>query len=126
MTTALSHLPSPRGQVARWAQDDDARTPWQERAACRGVGIDLFFPVGSTGPAADEIRRARQICAGCPVRQQCLDYALASGQQYGIWGGLDEQERRRLRQQLRKRGPGSVQAGDAGRHDGAQTGSGRC
>jgi WhiB family redox-sensing transcriptional regulator len=73
------------------------RASWRERAACRETGLDLFFPIGSAGPAADETRRARQVCASCPVRQECLDYALASGQQYGIWGGLGEQERRLLR-----------------------------
>jgi WhiB family redox-sensing transcriptional regulator len=75
----------------------DGRASWREQASCREAGIDLFFPIGSTGPAADETRRARQICAGCPVRQECLAYALTSGQQYGIWGGRDEQERRLLR-----------------------------
>lgn len=102
--------------------DDDGRSAWRERAACRGAATDLFFPVGAAEAAADETRQAREICAGCPVRPQCLAYALASGQQYGIWGGSDEQERRRLRRQRREPGKGPVRAGRTG----ARAGSGPC
>jgi WhiB family transcriptional regulator, redox-sensing transcriptional regulator len=65
---------------------------WQYRAACRGTDLNVFFPGRgeSAGPA-------RQICAACPVRQPCLDYALRYGITYGIWGGLTERDRRPLR-----------------------------
>jgi WhiB family transcriptional regulator, redox-sensing transcriptional regulator len=101
----LASVPRTREQAQRPAPGGaEGRSAWRERAACLGAATDLFFPVGAAGAAggaADETRRARQICASCPVRQQCLAYALASGQQYGIWGGSDEQERRRLRRKLR-------------------------
>jgi len=58
----------------------------------------LFFPIGTTGRAVDEIAMAKEICTTCDVRSQCLDYALRTDQDFGIWGGFDEDERRRLRQ----------------------------
>ena len=64
---------------------------WRELAACRGTDLEVFFPGrGETaGPA-------RQVCAGCPVRQPCLDYAITNRIAYGVWGGLTERERRAL------------------------------
>ena len=65
---------------------------WRERAACRGIDLEVFFPGrGETaGPA-------RQVCAACPVRQPCLDYGISNRITHGIWGGLTERERRALR-----------------------------
>ena len=65
---------------------------WRELAACRGTNLEVFFPERgeSAGPA-------RQVCAGCPVRQPCLDYAITNRITHGIWGGLTERERRALR-----------------------------
>jgi WhiB family transcriptional regulator, redox-sensing transcriptional regulator len=65
---------------------------WRELAACRGTDLGLFFPGRgeSAGPA-------RQVCAACPVRQPCLEYAISNRIAYGIWGGLTERERRALR-----------------------------
>jgi WhiB family transcriptional regulator, redox-sensing transcriptional regulator len=65
---------------------------WRELAACRGAGLDLFFP--ERGESAEP---ARQVCAACPVRQPCLDYAITNRIVHGIWGGLTERERRALR-----------------------------
>jgi WhiB family transcriptional regulator, redox-sensing transcriptional regulator len=65
---------------------------WRDRAACRGTDLDLFFP--GRGESAEP---ARRVCAACPVRQQCLDYAISHGIVYGIWGGLVERDRRALR-----------------------------
>jgi WhiB family redox-sensing transcriptional regulator len=62
---------------------------WRYRAACRGIDLNVFFP--GRGESAEP---ARQICAGCPVRQPCLDYALSQGITHGIWGGLTERDRR--------------------------------
>ncbi len=77
--------------------------PWRESAACRRADPDLFVPLGSAGPAtATEVARAKAICAGCPVRRPCLAYALITGQEYGIWGGCDEQDRRQLHWQWRE------------------------
>lgn len=70
---------------------------WRRRAACRDVDTDLFFPNGETGDALDQAEAAKAICAGCPVREECLEFALATNQQYGIFGGLTDTERRSLR-----------------------------
>ncbi|MDN5717951.1 MAG: WhiB family transcriptional regulator [Janibacter sp.] len=72
-------------------------------AACEGEDLDIFFPVGSAGPALWQAQRATSICAGCPVTEECLSYALRTGQDHGIWGGLTSEERRGLRRQ-RERG----------------------
>ena len=65
---------------------------WRYRAVCRGVDLDVFFP--GRGESAEP---ARQICARCPVRLPCLDYAIRHGIVQGIWGGLAERDRRTLR-----------------------------
>ena len=74
---------------------------WRESAACRYLETDLFFPIGKTGRAVEEIQRAKEVCAGCPVRQPCLAFALDTHQGYGIWGGYDEDERRVMLRQRR-------------------------
>ncbi len=65
---------------------------WQERALCAQTDPESFFPEkgGST-------REAKKICTGCEVRAECLEYALAHDERFGIWGGLSERERRKLR-----------------------------
>lgn len=75
----------------------DDPPPWRELAACEGEELDLFFPVGVAGPAMWQISQAKAICSECPVIAQCLDYALRTGQDHGIWGGLTAEERRDLR-----------------------------
>ncbi|MBV8162507.1 MAG: WhiB family transcriptional regulator [Acidimicrobiia bacterium] len=70
---------------------------WRVHAACRSCSPDLFFPAGTTGAAADEIAAAKVVCAQCPVQSQCLRFAMATGQAYGIWGGTTEAERVILR-----------------------------
>jgi WhiB family transcriptional regulator, redox-sensing transcriptional regulator len=72
-------------------------TEWRELAACRDSEPSLFFPIGSTGPAVDQIEAAKVICAACSVQDDCLQYALESNQESGVWGGYAEDERRRLR-----------------------------
>ena len=74
---------------------------WRESAACRYLETDLFFPIGKTGRAVEEIQRAKQVCASCPVQQPCLTFALDTHQGYGIWGGYDEDERRIMLRQRR-------------------------
>ena len=73
----------------------DGRAPapdWKDRALCAETDPEAFFPEkgGST-------REAKRICSGCEVRAECLEYALANDERFGIWGGLSERERRRLR-----------------------------
>lgn len=71
-------------------------------AACRDADPDLFFPIGSTGPALVQTEEAKMVCQGCPVRQECLRWALENGQDAGVWGGLDETERRALKRRSRR------------------------
>jgi WhiB family redox-sensing transcriptional regulator len=70
---------------------------WRDHAACRDSDPELFFPIGTAGPALLQQERAKQVCAGCQVRTPCLEWALASGQEAGVWGGASEDERRALR-----------------------------
>jgi WhiB family redox-sensing transcriptional regulator len=74
---------------------------WRHRARCRDVEPETFFPVGTTGPAAAQTQAAKAICALCPVKDECLEWALGAGSssEYGVWGGLTEEERRGLRRQ---------------------------
>ena len=72
-------------------------TDWRELGACRDSEPDLFFPVGTTGIAAIQIRQAVAICATCSIQDECLQYALETNQEAGIWGGYPEEDRRRLR-----------------------------
>ena len=77
-------------------------TEWQETAICRRADPELFFPIGTTGAAVAEIQRAKAVCARCPVQRPCLAYALATRQEFGIWGGRDENERLLLYRQWRQ------------------------
>ena len=72
---------------------------WRLRAACRDTDPDLFFPVGTTGPAIDQIESAKAVCQACEVMPECLEFALATNQDSGVWGGTSEEERRKLRKQ---------------------------
>jgi WhiB family transcriptional regulator, redox-sensing transcriptional regulator len=73
---------------------EDEELSWQEQALCAQTDPEAFFPEkgGST-------RDAKKICMSCPVRAECLEYALAHDERFGIWGGLSERERRRLKKQ---------------------------
>jgi WhiB family redox-sensing transcriptional regulator len=75
------------------------RDDWRDYSACRDTDPDLFFPVGTTGPAIEQIENAKAVCRQCDVQRECLDYALATNQDSGIWGGTSEEERRALRRQ---------------------------
>lgn len=70
---------------------------WRHQAACLDEDPELFFPIGNTGPALLQVEEAKKVCARCVVREQCLDWALSAGQDYGVWGGLSEDERRALK-----------------------------
>jgi WhiB family redox-sensing transcriptional regulator len=75
---------------------------WVHRAKCRDVEPELFFPVGTTGPAAAQIDAAKAVCVRCTVRDECLEWALATGQDAGVWGGTSEEERRSIRRARRR------------------------
>ena len=81
------------GSMRIGSTDPEDRT-WQEYANCLGVDPDLFFPERGAST-----REAKEVCRGCVVREQCLEYALVNGEKFGIWGGLSERERRRIRRQ---------------------------
>jgi WhiB family transcriptional regulator, redox-sensing transcriptional regulator len=72
-------------------------TSWQQAARCRGIDPDVFHP--QSDEEADE---AKAICASCPVREPCLEYALIVREKLGVWGGLTERERRRVLRHRRK------------------------
>ena len=76
---------------------------WQHQGACRNCAPELFFPIGTTATSVvADIEAAKAICATCPVRPECLRYALQTRQEYGIWGGTTEDERRALARAARK------------------------
>ncbi len=70
---------------------DHKTPPWMATASCRGVDPDVFFPSDGVG-----VETASKICAECPVKQQCLEFALAQHIDHGVWGGTSERERRRI------------------------------
>lgn len=75
---------------------------WQHRGACRGPQATVFFPpphFERKSERAERERRAKEICATCPVIEECLDYALTIREPHGVWGGLNESERRLLLEQ---------------------------
>ena len=76
---------------------------WRSLAACRDVDTDLFFPVGVTGPAELQIAQAKALCRRCPAREACLAFAIRTNQEYGVWGGASEDERRAIRRRLARR-----------------------
>ncbi len=76
---------------------------WRSKAACLNEDPELFFPIGTTGPALDQMERAKEICRRCDVITQCLRWAMDTGQEAGIWGGTSEEDRRILRRNRRRR-----------------------
>lgn len=74
---------------------------WRQRANCQGADPEIFFPVGSQGPTLRQIAEAKSYCHSCEVASECLAWAITTAQDTGVWGGLDEQERRALRRGIR-------------------------
>lgn len=72
-------------------------TNWLDRAACREVDPEIFFPTGTGVLAERQVVRAKAVCQGCPVRSECLHWAQFHASGDGVWGGLDADERRELR-----------------------------
>jgi len=87
--------PLPQDPLVVSLFDEPDQQEWQERALCAQTDPEAFFPEkgGST-------REAKRICLGCEVRAECLEYALAHDERFGIWGGLSERERRRLKRRV--------------------------
>ena len=80
-----------------------AQYDWRKHALCRDTDPDLFFPVGTTGPAIEQIENAKAVCRSCVSQSACLEFALVTNQDSGIWGGTSEEERRKLRKQYAAR-----------------------
>ena len=95
-----------REQIDHVRGDSDGKN-WQDEANCLGVDPDLFFPERGAST-----REAKEVCRGCVVRVDCLEYALANGEKFGIWGGMSERERRRIRRAraLARRANGAISA----------------
>lgn len=88
---------------------------WEERAACREVDPEVFFPAGGGG-----VEHAKRVCARCPVRLHCRDFALKTRQEYGVWGGMSEEARRLA---WRRDNPPLVFANRRPRKDGVKCGT---
>ncbi len=84
-----------RGFAGDGSDAEDGLLAWQDQALCAQTDPEAFFPEkgGST-------REAKRICVGCEVKQECLEYALMQDERFGIWGGLSERERRRLKRMV--------------------------
>ena len=78
----------------------EAEEAWHEHAACASRSAEVFFPPSDVPGSA---KKAKTICAGCPVQAECLSFALETAQSEGVWGGMDSGERRRLRRRTRDR-----------------------
>jgi WhiB family redox-sensing transcriptional regulator len=70
---------------------------WRHHALCRDEDPELFFPIGTTGPAATQVEQAKVVCQRCPAVEPCLTWAVETGQDAGVWGGTSEDERRALK-----------------------------
>jgi WhiB family transcriptional regulator, redox-sensing transcriptional regulator len=101
------------GHAQRPAQDKEFEVPmtemdnragWWSRAACASADPDLFFPISHSGPAVRQVMRAKAICARCDIQRECLLYALDAGSIQGVWGGMTEEERKRLLRRQRRAG----------------------
>ncbi|MEV7683236.1 WhiB family transcriptional regulator [Streptomyces sp. NPDC088341] len=84
----ITHTPS---------ADLPVNTNWRAGGACIGEDPELFFPIGTTGPSALQIEEAKAVCHRCSVMKTCRSWALESGQEHGVWGGLSEADRRSLK-----------------------------
>lgn len=87
-----------QGRAAVDEHEEENELGWQRLANCLGLDPDVFFPERGAST-----REAKEVCRGCVVRSECLDFAVNNGERFGIWGGLSERERRKVR---RSRGGG--------------------
>lgn len=87
--------------------ESDRGDDWRKRSACKDESPELFFPVGTSGPALMQVEQAKAVCRRCPVRTDCRDWSIEAGIADGVWGGLSEEERE---QEMRTRGLRIVRA----------------
>lgn len=97
---SVNPLSSRRASAVRSLRDEVAAVRWQKFGSCRKADESLFFAPDISGePAGKRLRRlvaAKRVCAACPVREMCRSYALENGEEFGIWGGLSEVERKQI------------------------------
>lgn len=84
---------------------------WRARAACLNTDPELFFPVGNTGTAVQQIEEAKAVCRDCSVSFECLKFAMDTNQDYGVWGCMSEDDRRRFRQHINNKKRKAAAAG---------------
>lgn len=84
------------------SRNQEAEVDWRHKAVCREEDPELFFPIGNTGPALLQIEQAKLVCRRCPVIDECLKWALESGQDSGVWGGTSEDERRAIKRRAQR------------------------
>ncbi|MGH6745829.1 WhiB family transcriptional regulator [Novosphingobium sp.] len=89
-----------------WSRSIGSLPAWRVKAACLDMDPELFFPLGSTGRALEQIEEAKAICSTCPVITECLGWALDTGQHDGVWGGKSEDERKTERRRRCRRRSG--------------------
>ena len=103
----------------------DEAADWRSRGACLSADPDLFFPISPGGASQRQEKRAKAVCATCPVKAECLAFAVETRQVHGVWGGLGEEELAQLGRSLRAPGavpqriPGTGRVADRGRVAGA-------
>ncbi|MGO9295548.1 MAG: WhiB family transcriptional regulator [Streptosporangiaceae bacterium] len=85
-----------------------AQEDWRALSACLAEDPELFFPLSPRGPGGEQIAKAKRVCARCLVQESCLRFAFESGQEFGVWGGLSEDERRALRVRTARPAPRPV------------------
>jgi WhiB family redox-sensing transcriptional regulator len=91
----VSHRPIPTpGAAPNTTSTREGGGDWRHHAECLGEDPELFFPIGNTGPSLLQIEEAKAVCRRCEVMDTCLRWALETGQDAGVWGGLSEDERR--------------------------------
>ena len=81
---------------------------WHHYAACRGENPELCFPIGTIGPAVQQLQQAKAVCGRCAVQSLCLQWDLLAGIDHGVWGGLSEDERRILKRRAARERSGKV------------------
>ncbi|HEY1157506.1 MAG TPA: WhiB family transcriptional regulator [Arthrobacter sp.] len=91
----MRSFPAPAPNAPATASPAD--TGWRAWSACQEEDPELFFPTGQTGLAVMEIKEAKAVCCRCLVIEQCLQWALQTDQAHGVWGGLSESDRRRIK-----------------------------
>ncbi len=92
------------GRIAEveYPPETGSKVNWRDVAACRDLDTNLFFPPGDGAQAQEQIEKAKEICGKCVVADDCLEFALITRQDYGVWGGKTEKERRSIRRAKRR------------------------